>query len=213
MQEEPFQQYMENPEILQVLHQTIGTLSQAIEKVMIFIDAGYLHSCLRDTFHKTNLDLTKFALRLCGRRRLVRTYYYTAKIEKPPDEYWRKMQADQQRHTSALAYLPLLEVRWGRLQFGQGNQPLQKGVDVLLALDMLRFALKKNYETAILVSGDGDFADIVRMVKDEGLRVETMTFKGTRARALLEAADYNHEVTAQLLEGCWLEPRTEKVEN
>ena len=75
---------------------------------------------------------------------------------------------------------------------------------MLLALDMLRFALKGNYDTAILISGDGDFADIARMVKDEGRRVEVVTFSGTRAHALLESCDENVEVTAELLEGCWM---------
>jgi uncharacterized LabA/DUF88 family protein len=181
-----------------------GAAGQLFERVMVFLDAGYLQACIRDHYENRPLDLTKFAGKLVGQRRLVRTYYYTAKIERPPDDYWRNQQREQQRYMDALAYLPAIEVRWGRLQFGDGGTPRQKGVDVLLALDMLRFALKNNYDTAILVSGDGDFADIVRMVKDEGRKVELVTFPRTRARALLEAADVCYEVTLEMLEGCWL---------
>ena len=184
-------------------------LGQFAERVMVFIDAGYLQACVRDQFQGRAVDLEKFVRRLVGKRRLVRAYYYTSKIEKPPDEYWKDQQRDQQKYLAALAYQPFIEVRLGRLQFGEGNRARQKGVDVLLAIDMLRFALKKNYDTAILVSGDGDFADIVKMVKDEGLKVETLTFPKTRAWALTEAADLNLELTGEILDGCWLD-RTPK---
>jgi uncharacterized LabA/DUF88 family protein len=173
-----------------------------LERVMIFMDAGYWRSCLQDQFHRTDIDLPKVINKLLHGRRLVRTYMYTGRIEKPPNTYWRNQQADQQRWLTAMAHQPFVQVRLGKLQF-QGDVPRQKGVDVLLALDMLRFALKENYDVALLISGDGDFADIVNMVKDEGRKVEGITFPGTCARTLLEACDVNIEITADLLSDCW----------
>ena len=196
---------MEIPtEVLEFMERYFQRTAIFLERVMVFIDAGYWRKCLKDHFKRTDIDLSKVITKLLRGRRLVRTYFYTAKIERPPDEYWRNQQAEQQRLLTALAHQPFVEVRLGRLQFMGGDAPRQKGVDVLLALDMLRFALKGNYDTAILISGDGDFADIVRMVKDEGRRVEVVTFPGTRAHALLEACDKSIEVTAELLEGCWM---------
>ena len=180
-----------------------------LERVMIFIDAGYWHKCLEDNFKRADVCLDKVVIKLLRRRRLVRTYFYTAKIERPPNDYWKGRQADQQKLLTALAHEPFVEVRLGRLKFtAEDEVPRQKGVDVLLALDMLRFALKGNYDTAILVSGDGDFADIVRMVKDEGRKVEVVTFLGSRAHALLEACDENTVVTEELLKDCWM-PKTD----
>ena len=177
------------------------------ERVMVFIEGGYLNAGLRDQFGARDIDLTKFSLCLAEGRRLMRTYYYTATIENPPDDYWRREQSKQQRFLAALAYQPNMEVRLGRLQFGDGGIPRQKRVDVLLALDLHRFALKGNYDTAILVAGDADFSDIVRMVKDEGRRVEIYTFPGTRARSLLEATDKSLEITEGLLKICWMANR------
>ena len=182
---------------------TLNALA-SMDRVMVFIDAGYLQACLRAQFSGRAVDLTRFASHLAQGHRLIRTYYYTARIENPPDPYWKQQQSQQQSYLAALAHEPFLEVRLGRLQFGDGA-PRQKGVDVMLALDMHRFALKNNYDLAVLVSGDGDFADIVRMVKDEGRRVEIVTFPGTRARALLEAADRGVEVDETFLGGCWRE--------
>jgi len=175
-----------------------------LERVMVFIDAEYWRKCLQDQFHRVDVDLNKVVQKLVGGRRLVRTYYYTAEIKKPPDDHWREQQKQQQRFITALAYQPYIELRLGRLQFGENGYARQKGVDVLLALDMLRFALKDNYDVAVLVTGDGDFADIVRMVKDEGRIVEIVTFPGTRAAALQEACDICVEVTPELLAGCWM---------
>lgn len=192
------------PDALEFIERYFERSAAFLERVMVFIDAGYWRKSLEDHFNRVDVDLSKVVTKLLRGRRLVRTYFYTAKIERPPDEYWRNQQAEQQRLLTALAHQPFVEVRLGRLQFMGGDAPRQKGVDVLLALDMLRFALKGNYDTAILISGDGDFADIVRMVKDEGRRVEVVTFSGTRAHALLEACDKSIEVTAELLEGCWM---------
>ena len=67
----------------------------------------------------------------------------------------------------------------------------------------LRNLLKNNYDRAILVAGDGDFADIVRMVKDEGKTVEVAMFQSSRAWALVQAADLIVDLNNDFLDGCW----------
>jgi len=197
---------MEDRQFRDFMNDYLRQASLVMEKVMIFIDGGYWRRCLEDYFHRADVDLSMVIPRLVKGRRLVRTYFYTARIENPQGDYWRTAQQEQQRFLAALSRQPSIEVRFGKLQFPGGNTPpRQKGVDVLLALDMLRFALKDNYDTAILVSGDGDFANIVRMVKDEGRKLEIVTFPGTLSRQLMEECDENTEVTPELLEGCWLE--------
>ncbi len=238
-------------ELSKFLEVYLDKVGSYMEEVMVFIDAGYLHMCLKEKFSQTDLDYTKFALKLAHKRRLKRIYYYTAKIELPkedvfwerlkvPEEYyqgwlknqekqegleqgkeywikvrcqkqygaeqkayWTKLQREQQQMMFTLANKPYIELRTGHLQFTEEGKGKQKGVDVLIALDMLRFALKGNYSVAILVSGDGDFADIVRMVKDEGRKVEIVTFPGTKAYNLQAACDESFEVTAEFVSDCW----------
>lgn len=187
----------------------VGTFT---EKIMVFIDGEYWRKCLMDQFSNKGVDLNKIVDKLVDRRKLLRTYFYTAKIENPPNDYWRNQQSEQQRLFHALAHLEYIEVREGRLRFDENYVPKQKGVDVLIAIDMLRFALKNNYDTAILISGDGDFADIVNIVKDEGCKVEIVSFVGTLAPALRRVADLMVEVTPDLLKGCWLPKKTPKKE-
>lgn len=54
----------------------------------------------------------------------------------------------------------------------------EKGVDVGLATKMLMLGVNKAYETAILVSGDRDYLETVKFVKNLGLRVEIVSWKG-----------------------------------
>ena len=51
----------------------------------------------------------------------------------------------------------------------------QKGVDTLIALDMVRLASRSVCETMVLIAGDRDLAEVVRTVQDFGIRVLVAT--------------------------------------
>lgn len=51
----------------------------------------------------------------------------------------------------------------------------QKGVDTLIALDMARFAARKVCDTMVLMSGDDDLTEVVRVVQDTGCKVAIAT--------------------------------------
>lgn len=51
----------------------------------------------------------------------------------------------------------------------------QKGVDTLIALDLVRLAGRAAFDTAILVAGDRDLAEAVRAAQDFGRRVVIAT--------------------------------------
>ena len=66
----------------------------------------------------------------------------------------------------------------------------QKGVDTLIALDMVRFASQKVFDTAVLISGDQDLAGAVQATQDMGCRVVIATpSKGSVSKELRELAD------------------------
>lgn len=57
------------------------------------------------------------------------------------------------------------------LKRGQPANRTQKGVDVLLAVEMLADAQERNYDVAVLVAGDADFVPLVSAVRRLGRRV------------------------------------------
>lgn len=78
------------------------------------------------------------------------------------------------------------EVKTKDLQIFPGG--MKKGNwDVGIAVDILRFS--KRVDAIILVSGDGDFADLLNYLKHEGVKTEVAAFGKTCSAKLREVAD------------------------
>lgn len=170
------------------------------ERVSIFIDGSNLYRCMKDQFGRAGIDLRELCARLCGDRSLVRSYYYNAALPQNVSGY-----QDQQRFLAALRYIPYFQLRLGRLERRAGQTWVEKGVDILLAVDMLQEAQRNIYDTAILVSGDGDFASVVDAVKALGKHVENAFVRVGQSRALRESSDRFIALDKEFLQGLWLE--------
>ena len=70
----------------------------------------------------------------------------------------------------------------------QGRDKWKGNLDVELALEMV--GLKEKYDTAILMSGDSDFAIVLDKLKQAGKRVIVISTRGRIAKELLERAKY-----------------------
>ncbi|MBI5970782.1 MAG: NYN domain-containing protein, partial [Deltaproteobacteria bacterium] len=76
--------------------------------------------------------------------------------------------------------------------------------DVNIAVDMLTMAFKNIYDTAILVSGDGDFEKAIKGVKDLGKHVENAYVNTGHSRQLMRICDKFVDLNADYLKDCWL---------
>lgn len=65
----------------------------------------------------------------------------------------------------------------------------EKGIDIMLATDMLVHAVWDNYDVAILISGDADFEPVVRRIRDLGKRVYVSFYPYAVAEKLKESSD------------------------
>jgi uncharacterized LabA/DUF88 family protein len=172
------------------------------KRVMIFIDGSNLYHNLQSNFSKTSLDYREFSLRLTGSdRELVRTYYYNSPLDqtKNPQAY-----TAQQKFFSNLYKTPDLEVRLGRLQTKADGTKTEKGVDVKIAVDMIAKAYKNHYDVAVLISGDADFVEVVKEVKDYAKHVELVTFPKQPCYHLRKHCDRIIELDIAFMNGCWI---------
>ncbi len=90
-----------------------------------------------------------------------------------------------------------------------GQEEVEKGIDVRLAVDVLKLSWSRAYDTAILISHDGDFADAVLAVKEMGRHVECAGFINPNmpyrmADHLLQVADKVIALDGDYLDDCWL---------
>jgi uncharacterized LabA/DUF88 family protein len=170
-------------------------------RVMIFMDGSNLYHSLKKDFGHAHLDFERLARKLCGDRELIRVHYYNAPLpqEDNPDAY-----KAQQRFFEGMRDLPYFRVVLGRLEKRPGDVLVEKGVDIKIAVDMMRLAIQDSYDVAVLVSGDGDFASVVEAVQDFGKHVENACTPSSLSRHLRQTCDRVVKLTSEFLSDCLL---------
>jgi uncharacterized LabA/DUF88 family protein len=71
--------------------------------------------------------------------------------------------------------------------------PCHKSADIPLTIKATQLASK--VDNIIIMSGDSDYVDLVKHLKNEGVRVEIAAVKATTSKYLLDEADHFHEIT------------------
>jgi uncharacterized LabA/DUF88 family protein len=178
-------------------------MTDRVDRVMIFIDGSNLYHSIKGMFKRTDIDMGKLAQKLLDKRRLIRVYYYNARVgrKEEPERYQR-----QQAFFNSVSSTPYFELRLGRLVYVNwpNSPPYEKGVDIELATDLLTHNFKNNYDVAILVAGDSDYVGALQAVKDNGKNVEIALFgKNHGSRPLREVADRTIEMDGRFLRNCW----------
>lgn len=187
--------------------------SSFLSRVMVFIDGHYLEKVIDDKkwtdkgsvgliYQNIPNFLVGQTQRGSVKPELERAYYYNAlpnlkdldniKDQKERDNLEKKMKEIIQKNEprfDAIRLLDMFDVRLGRLVYSKNGEPRQKGVDSLIAIDMLSKAFKKDYDEAVLVAGDSDFVEVVKAVKDAGVKVAGAFFKENTSKELIQSFD------------------------
>lgn len=156
------------------------------ERVAIFIDGSNLYNGMRENLQNTRVNLAEFIKQLQRDRRLVRCYYYNAPLT---DDYDEELRDGQARFFESLRRIPYVTVRLGRLHRRHDGALVEKGIDVAIAVETLALAYEDAYDSVVIVSGDGDYVELVEAVKRRGKNVECAMFRNQSAGVLLEHAD------------------------
>ncbi len=175
------------------------------ERVVIFIDgSNFYHSAkdILDLQHEGDMDFGILVEKLRSGRLLVGVYYYNAPLDKDHNEgvYWK-----QQKFFANLRRIPgfsviLTHMRKIRNSGGTFEYAV-KGDDIHLAIDMVSLAYENQYDTAILVSGDGDFAPAVRRIRKLGKKAENAYFSVSRSDLLKQVCNKSLPLD-EMIEDC-----------
>jgi len=184
-----------------------------MERVMIFIDGSNFYYGLQKALSTAAIHFDTFGYLLCGEeRRLVHTHYYSVSVRQDRN---KQQYAEQQKFFSVIKSLPHFDLNRGRLvdrdreeicpkcgyQYTVTYQT-EKGVDVFLAVDMLSCAFDNQYDTAILVSQDGDFVPVVKEVRRLRKSVENAEFTHRLPSYLSKQCSHTIELTEEFLRPC-----------
>ena len=156
----------------------VGTYSKGV--TYVFIDAENVFYAQKTFGWKISYQkLTKYFRKECGKD--TKCFVY-----KGVDE----------ANTKQKKFLDMLDLNGyivrtkvvKKIKKRDGGYKWKSNLDIELALEMVE--LKDNFDTAILMSGDSDFAIVLDKLKKAKKRVLVMSTRGHIARELLERAKF-----------------------
>tara|TARA_Y100000310_G_C20681291_1_gene816113 strand:+ start:1422 stop:2009 length:588 start_codon:yes stop_codon:yes gene_type:complete len=164
-----------------------------VKRVSIYIDGAnfvYGMKSLHPKYSDYHFDFGNYIRKIVGKDQLVDIFYYNASLKQ---EVNPRRYKEQQRLLARLRKIPKCKIILCKRQkrFGKDEKEYYtiKGDDIHLALDMLNHAWEDKYNKAILFSGDGDFAQLAKYVKDKKKEVEMVSFDKLASRNLINEVD------------------------
>ena len=155
----------------------VFTPEQVLEnrgRVAIFIDGSNLFYAALQL--GIEIDYTKLLCRLTGGSRLLRSFFYTG-VDRTNEK--------QQGFLLWMRRNGYRVIAKDLMQLPDGSK--KANLDVEIAVDMM--ALVGSYDTAVLVSGDGDLAYAVDAISYRGARVEVVSLRSMTSDSLINVAD------------------------
>lgn len=148
--------------------------SNSSQRIGIFIDTQNLYHSARSCFN-SRVNYQALIETALAERKLIRAFAYVIHSEA----------IDETKFFDALTELGI-EMRVKELQIFYSGEK-KADWDVGIAIDIVRMSEK--LDAVVLVSGDGDFTEVLKYVRSRGIRAEVMAFRKTTSSQLTEEAD------------------------
>jgi len=144
------------------------------QRVGVFVDVQNMYYSAKN-LHSKKVNFEKIMSLGVNERQLIRAIAYVIKADIEPESNFFEALIKQGWEIKAKD----LQVFFGGAKKGDW--------DVGIAMDIMRTASK--LDVIVLVSGDGDFKDLVEHVKSLGCRAEIIAFRKTASSKLIDEAD------------------------
>jgi uncharacterized LabA/DUF88 family protein len=173
-----------------------------IKRICVYIDGANFYgglTSLNKNFSDLNFDFEDYVRYLSKQDNLVRAYYYNALVKKKINEkIWKKQNKLFDRLHKLNKFWVKLCNRKSRLNILGEEHYTIKGDDIYLALDMIEDCYNNNFDKAILMSGDGDFTELLKRVRRKNKEIEVCYFKDCSSKVLLNQADKLHLINKKI---------------
>ncbi len=146
-----------------------------MERIIIFID----NSNIFKGFRKYNIkaDYEKLKNLITRGRNLQGIFLYEGVVYpmSPEKKKWYEDLSNRSGY--------VIKASFDKIAF---KDAIEKKVDIKIAIDIISLAYENAYDTAVLISGDGDFIPVVKKVKELDKNMEVWAFRYSLANALKE---------------------------
>lgn len=133
-------------------------------KLAVFIDGNNFRHGLKAFLKSDQIHWKTFADLIKRDYEVSQIKYYIGKITFPLFS-----ENKVQEQSRLLRFLEKSQIETWLGYFTEQKQ--EKSVDVQIALDLAIGAIKKQYDSALLISGDGDLSNAVQVAQDQGVKV------------------------------------------
>jgi len=146
-----------------------------MERITVFIDNSNIFKGFRK--YSIKADYEKLKNVITKDRKLHGIFLYEGIVYpmNPEKKKWYKDLSEKSGY--------IVKTSFDKIAF---NYASEKKIDIKIAIDVISLAYEDAYDTAVLVSGDGDFIPVIKKVKELDKNVEVWAFKYSLANALKE---------------------------
>lgn len=148
-------------------------------RVAVFIDAANIIHCYEDTQWK--IDLKKLKKWFEAKCTLVGIYYYSAFFEEST-----RQQSFFEMLSRKGFILRIKKIR--KITNDDGTITLKGNCDTDIVVDAV--SRMKDYDTAVIMSGDSDFVSLVHLLEGNGKKVIIVSTRWHVAKDLIQAASF-----------------------
>ena len=185
-----------------------------MDKCAIFIDGAYM---AKVTSHKDRngrkirISFEKLIDRLSEGTELVGAYYYVSMPYRGerPSPYENDRYRLMETFLYNLRQVPKMTVKMGQMIRDENGKETQKGVDMMLGIDIAKMCWKQEIRKAIIVASDGDFVPAIRCAREENVLTHLYHY-GDRGicrtnKLLINECGRETVISDDLLDECRLE--------
>ncbi len=153
-------------------------IEPSAKRTVAFVDGQNLYHAVREAFGYTypNYDILALAKRVCDLKSwsLQQVRFYTGVPDAADNAFWNHFwthKLAQLGREGVWAFSRPLRYRNRRVKLPDGTEQTyltaeEKGVDVRLALDVIRMAYHNEYDVALLFSQDQDLSEVAIEVRE-----------------------------------------------
>jgi uncharacterized LabA/DUF88 family protein len=149
-----------------------------VDRLIIFIDNSNIFQGFRK--YDIKADYEKLKNIITGDRKLQDIFLYEGVVY-PISPEKKKWYSELNKRSGYV-----IKASFDKIASGGA---IEKKVDISIAIDIISLAYENAYDTAVLVSGDGDFVPVVKKVIELNKNVEFWAFKYSMANVLREELD------------------------
>ncbi len=154
-------------------------------KIWVLFDGSNFYNKIKKLsaqVHLTNYNYAELAESIVGQKP-DKIIYYVGEIRKYPGNKKSELLYSNQQSLFSNLRKQGIEIKLGYLLLSDGVYH-EKGVDVQIAVDIVRGAIRDEYDVCYLLSSDTDLLPAIITAKEEGKKIVYVGFDNFISRAL-----------------------------